>query len=968
MTWLEKLMSLNNNKLNGSVDASTNKITSISDKITSFEPDSAITRRLNKYNTNLEKKDIKGHYNDSRTYKIISKFTDYNGFHKAGVYDDEGWYQYSEDKKRLLDLNEYTDYVLISFKIKRRLLSTLNYFKPDIFKEWIDKGANSPGGFEDTIYYMLSVDIDLTDNYTVDDEKAKEALETAAKWIYQKLDVMSNGKLMAVFSGNGVYIHLHPGLAHLPDTYGARERADIYDTLTKAFNLHLQKLELEMFEDNPWIHGLVKVDAINNRKRLFKAPLSLHKKLPYVVYPINPDNFIIPFKTLPLSDKDFNESERLITDFMDQEISKNHIQGMKVLKEYKEEIKTNKQDYDKLNLKLPETAISIDIIKTEPVTKAIFELEPWSKGNTRRVAYMTSILHLAGWKDVDIKTFILNLAGDWDIGSLDHVINSWLNMYPPNVETIYNIGSNYPFMNFGDCKEHLPKKPSYNNTIREIYRLAKIEDQVESDNFEMIEDEIPDIKLEYPTEHLKGFQDLAAATTLFGDEYIPIFKALHYQLMSYKIRESDIKVGQARVDGRIACLYPIPAGHGKGEIKRIIKKFVKSFGDQYGEPTSLHAEQLVGKTIISRFKKNSKINKKDKQDKKDNNDENNGYESREGYLADDWVVIDEAYNLLTSGELHYSEARKYIRSALDRFPENKIHKRTVDIGAVAPLEYSPKCNLTEFVQPRTFENDLLVEEGDLRRFIVPYVPMRGLDKREALENNILNETDNEAAFSDFKTTVETLTAEKEYKITQAAKLKLIELSLEIIDYGLEFNEKVRNFTDIIYYTLPNHLIKFSAVQAFQHGRDTIEVSDVIMAFIDLFEIMHHNYLFVHKKIPGLLDYGEGWQGAGGKDQEALLWLHEQGATSLEESVVQIKEYREKIKTLFNVQKRRAQEIIKRHKELGWVDTKVLPGDSRVWLNFKPEFHQGAAGAVVHRGEKINIDNKKGHKYYYYIQI
>ena len=55
---------------------------------------------------------------------------------------------------------------------------------------------------------------------------------------------------------------------------------------------------------------------------------------------------------------------------------------------------------------------------------------------------------------------------------LNHVIDSWLNMYPPNVETIYKIGSNYPFMNFGDCIEHLPAKPSYSNILREIYRLS----------------------------------------------------------------------------------------------------------------------------------------------------------------------------------------------------------------------------------------------------------------------------------------------------------------------------------------------------------------------------------------------------------------------------------------------------------------------------------------------------------------
>ena len=107
----------------------------------------------------------------------------------------------------------------------------------------------------------------------------------------------------------------------------------------------------------------------------------------------------------------------------------------------------------------------------------------------------------------------------------------------------------------------------------------------------------PDIHLEYPTRHLNHFDDLETASDLFGDEYKVIFKALWYQLMSFRIRDSDLKMGRNKADGRINALYPLKAGHGKGELKRIIKEFIKRFDKVYAEPTSLHAEQLVGKTI-----------------------------------------------------------------------------------------------------------------------------------------------------------------------------------------------------------------------------------------------------------------------------------------------------------------------------------------------------------------------------------
>ena len=46
-------------------------------------------------------------------------------------------------------------------------------------------------------------------------------------------------------------------------------------------------------------------------------------------------------------------------------------------------------------------------------------------------------------------------------------------MYPPNIETIYNKGSNYPSMSFGDCKMHLPDKPEYRSPLWQIFQEGK---------------------------------------------------------------------------------------------------------------------------------------------------------------------------------------------------------------------------------------------------------------------------------------------------------------------------------------------------------------------------------------------------------------------------------------------------------------------------------------------------------------
>jgi hypothetical protein len=835
----------------------------------------------------------------------------------------------------------------------------LNYFNTDLFSQWTPEEDPSPGGFPETEYFSLSVDIDLADDYNVNDAKALAALRTAGQFIYQKLNDVTCGKLLAMFSGNGVYIHLHPHLAYLGDGYTADEKVDLFDELTKAFNLYLQELESALYVKYPQVHGLVKIDALNNKKRYFKTVLSLHRKLPYVVFPIDPeDDFQIPLKSIPLSEDDLQEAERLVHDFMTEEITKKARKDLlEVLKPCTEQIKINKREYKELDIKIPEEAIPIDIIKSEPVTAAIMHPDGWSKGNTRRAAYMAAILNLSGWDADSIHEYIEGIASDWNVGSLSHVIDSWIDgMYPPSIPKIYEKGSGYPMMNFGDCIMHLPDKPEYHSPLKEIFRKASAagldvswqdesEDPTSSDETTGKAPEPEpdaDIKLEYLTRHLKGYDDLVDGSDLFGDEYKPIFKALWYQLMSFRIRTSDLKIGRNKADGRINALYPLKAGHGKGELKRVIEYCMNYFNMQFAEPTSLHAEQLIGKPI-----------------KKRGSDE---YDKKYGYLARDWLLIDEAYNLLSSNELHYSEARKYMRTALDRYPGNTVYKETTEGGIDAALKYDPICPITLFIQPVVFDTDILVLEGDIRRVICPYVNMTGLNKEESLIRNIRDEEVDGDAIYRFCQLLEGLESFHKFRATPEAVNRFEELFFDLYYYGMDYNQKIRNFMDIIAYTLQTFLLKFSAVQAFQHDRSIIQPADVELAYMDLFEIMHHTYQYVNNKIPGFLNYGEGWQGAEAMDQEALQWLIDEGAIS-EDAAIDSTLYAEHIMTLFEVKDRRAREIIKKHHEKGWIHRKKGFQNTKIWISFKPDLHLAPVGSR-HRGYlETSEDNINSIKYY-----
>lgn len=879
---------------------------------------------------------IKKHYHREDVQMVMQYFADYKGYHKAGVYDDNGWYQYKAETRRLNDFADPADYQHLQRKTRRRILATLNYFRPETFQGWTPRDDESPGGFEDTIYLMLSVDIDLADNHTVQDPETLALLEKASGWFYQRLAAISGEYVLPLFSGNGVYLHLHPAIAYMHNNMPDAERRDNFDILTQCFNLRIQKLEAELYETYPDVIGVVKIDALNNRKRVFKAPLSLHKTLPYVVYPIDPANFKIPLKSLPLSPDDAEAASHMIHDFMDAEIIRADLDSMalyKLLLDDKEGIKTRRQEYKELNITPPDDAIPIDVILSEPVTAAIFQPESWSKGNTRRVAYMASLLSICGWIPNDIHEYIENQAGSWQVGAFSHVIDSWIGMHPPNIKTIYTAGNGYPGMNFGDCQRYLPDRPDYPNQIRIIFQKAREAGLDVSDPYpeseyyqDLDQNESPaetftaeyedqETILFYHTRHLGGYEDLRTSTGLYGDEYAIIWKTLWYQLMSYRIRTANIKMGRILVDGRINTLYPIKAGNGKGDLKRTIKSFVEYFLGSYGEPTSLHAEQLVGKTVKPRGK-----------------DE---YEQRKGYLSDDWLVLDEAYEFLTSSELHYSEARKYLRVALDRYPGNTLHKRATDIGKVAPLEYEPICPVSILVQPKKFDDDRLILEGDLRRLMIPYVNMTGLSKTDAYLDNIFEDEPEADALIRFCQYIETLPRYDTFIVSTEARNIFAELFLDLITYANNYNPKIRSYAEIIGFTLQGHFLKMAAIQALQSGTNEIQTYHVELAYLDLFELMHHNYQFINNKVPGYLNYGEGWQGAEALDQELLVWLYSKGALTYETSIKGA-EYVDQIMKKYDVKERRARDIQKKHQEHGWIVVKQVQHGSSVWLNFNPE--------------------------------
>lgn len=435
-------------------------------------------------------------------------------------------------------------------------------------------------------------------------------------------------------------------------------------------------------------------------------------------------------------------------------------------------------------------------------------------------------------------------------------------------------------------------------------------------NIEKFIEKIQRIKLQYPTNHLKGFTELHKATRLIGDDYKVIIKAVWYNIMSCKISRVSLQLNQIHTDGRIHLLIPLKSGKGKKELKRVIKNLLQSMNKTVEEPTSIHPEQLVGKTI--RIKNRKSVD----------------YENIPGFFSRDYIIIDEGKTLLTSNELIYSESRRYLRLALDPYPDNTITKRAVDIPFGHELEYTPHMGCSIFTQPYYFKEDFATD-GDLRRFIVPYVNMSGVDRTKAYRHRVEDNSISEDYLKLFKVFLSSLDDYGSFELTEEAEAEFLNASLILINRGFNYSVKVANFVDIYDFTIQDILLKMSAVQALQDDKNIITKKHVCLAFIDLAEFLEHLYHFVHTKIHGMLDYGEAWRGAEGNDQELLNWLYIQGATSQETTTISINDYVNKIQEVCNVKERQAKNIKKRHKKNGWIKSKKEAHGSELWIGFDP---------------------------------
>lgn len=280
-----------------------------------------------------------------------------------------------------------------------------------------------------------------------------------------------------------------------------------------------------------------------------------------------------------------------------------------------------------------------------------------------------------------------------------------------------------------------------------------------------------------------------------GKSYEILKKSIITACIGSVIKNKTVVVGECVTDTRMNMGVPLKSGYGKRGFKSFIKNTHASLGMRCVEPTSLHPEQLVGKSIPIRDNTGNIIDIK----------------VNLGYLADDFVIFDEAYDLITSTQPLYEQARNYLNIALDPVGENEILKKSVDIEIDKAVIYSPHCTIVFFYQPVPVPYTVITRGFMRRVFIVSCRPSKQ-EREIALEKSLSKEMNKDLWIE---------------WINWLSQIRQLEFRWEFVDIpaiiksirglyklGEEFGPKVKSFVDIVYpFTLRDRLIKLACIMS-----------------------------------------------------------------------------------------------------------------------------------------------------------
>ncbi len=388
------------------------------------------------------------HYMRPEVREIISKFAmPGEGLWRAQNGDFHRWYRYSKEGglARLLNAREDYDEII---GVHRTLYQTLNVFDPSLWmvarpKEEITSD-NPLGTPADTVAYTLGTDIDKGHGSDIEDPGVKQAVESASQFLVDYLKEHGiHESVWVLFSGGGIYVEIHHEICR-PKSSAPEDRQAFFEELTDRYNRLIVHVSDEFFKVHPEYIGKVKYDALNNSKRVFKCILSIHKKKPYAVTPLNRDAIKINFERarVPLQEDMIAEAKTWYSTYDPAE----HEPLLKLLNEFKEaeEGKTRSGHHFK---EIWRSSFKVDAKYFSPCIRHIIDTPNPGEGKTRFSAVLSTFLYQAGWDEEEAWRLVKTVSDRNGLGNADHIFDSCFGRIScPSCQKIQEDGAGYPHL------------------------------------------------------------------------------------------------------------------------------------------------------------------------------------------------------------------------------------------------------------------------------------------------------------------------------------------------------------------------------------------------------------------------------------------------------------------------------------------------------------------------------------------
>ncbi len=348
---------------------------------------------------------------------------------------------------------------------------------------------------------------------------------------------------------------------------------------------------------------------------------------------------------------------------------------------------------------------------------------------------------------------------------------------------------------------------------------------------------------------------------LQGESYKHAIKMVFYSVLANQLKYNFFYAGGNKIDLRIPLLIMMKAGHGKKNIAKFIRKTIESLEyfdgmkkglkKSYAEPTSYHPEQFVGKVIPIKDADGSIL-----------------YNSIRGYFDSDYILIDEAYELLLEKDEKYKESLKYIRTALDTIGDNEVLKRQVGIPQENELKYIPNCTISLLTQPISEVNEQLLTRGSFRRFAIILVatPLEERIKaREGVELLLNTEEIDKKKWDIWIRNNQKLLQKKLQYITKKEDLILIDQYINklIRNLKLDSSEEALEFISSIQFNIKYLIFKMAIVRAVIEQLSAqilnINTRHIELAIDDFDNIWKPQVSWIRKKMVIVSDKPIGWK-------------------------------------------------------------------------------------------------------------